>query len=438
MDPGLTVGVAILDLSGEILSVKSFKEVARADITRHIINHGNAVLVATDVHNPPRMVRKMATTLNSKVFYPYKDLAVRYKNELVDEYIYSKDQKPLNKHSPEKKGSIPQNAHERDALAAAIQCYNKYQKKLHQIERRTNDLDFSQDIVDEIKIQVINEVPITKAIDAVTTAIFFSDTVPKEKLSDVTSSDLNLEKTPENVLKLQNKLKSQEKQIKNLQKRNSILENELEIYQNEINQLENKIQKLQQLYSKKILHQREIATKNSIIKGVQEKYYHENQLRKSLEEELKSIKSMRAMELSHEATPVKIIEYFSKDSIREAANKRNIKSGDVILLRSSEGGGSQTASLIVKLGVRAVITVDKMSHQAKEEFEKNMVPLLEETTVNLKKADDFAVIITCDLEREIEKWSKNQAEKMKKEEKNKLLKIMDDYKAQRRRSTNNY
>ncbi|HII83282.1 MAG TPA: hypothetical protein HA271_00245, partial [Methanobacterium subterraneum] len=107
-------------------------------------------------------------------------------------------------------------------------------------------------------------------------------------------------------------------------------------------------------------------------------------------------------------------------------------------LKSSEGGGSQTAALLVGLGVKAVLTTDKMSHQAKEEFEKHMVPLIELDRVDLEMADDFAVIRSQDLEREIVQWKQNQEERKKKEEQNKLLKIMDDYRAQRKRSTNNY
>ena len=134
----------------------------------------------------------------------------------------------------------------------------------------------------------------------------------------------------------------------------------------------------------------------------------------------------------------KIIDSFSRDGIKEATSSRNIKSGDVVLLLSSEGGGSQTAALLVDLGVKAVITTDKMSHQAKEEFEKNMVPLLEEKNVDLKMADDFAVILSSDLDRQIKKWEKNQEDKRKKEETNKLLKIMDDYRAKRKRSPHNF
>ena len=63
--------------------------------------------------------------------------------------------------------------------------------------------------------------------------------------------------------------------------------------------------------------------------------------------------------------------------------------------------------------------------------------MLEEKNVDLNMADDFAVIMNTDLNGAIDKWSKNQEEKKKKEDRNKLLKIMDDYKAQRKRSTHN-
>ncbi len=464
----MTVGVAILDLSGEILNVNSFKEVSRAEITRHIINYGKTVLVATDVHQPPKMVKKMATALNSKIYFPYRDLAVSAKNELVDDYIYLQDQQHPLRRSRESNDLIPQNAHERDALAAAIQGYKKHQKKLEQIERKTKDLKLTPEMVDNIKILVINEVPITKAINATLEEISISKpfNTPKTnsleenplEISSIDGKPLNKDKKPffvsnghylemspetfsrlqETLSRLQNKLKSQEKQIKNLKKKNSILEDDLQCYQNEVSQLENRIERLQYQYSQNILHQKEIANKTAIIRGIQEKYNSEKNLRKDLEEQLESIKRIRAMELSREASPVKIIDSFSKDGIREAASSRNIKNGDVVLLKNSEGGGSQTAMLLIRLGIKAVITADKMSHQAKEEFEKNMIPLIEEEKVDLKMADDFAVIMTNDLNCEIDKWKKIQEEEKEKEDRNKLLKIMDDYKTQRKRSSNNF
>ena len=454
----MTAGVAILDLSGQILSVNSFKEVSRAEITKHIITFGKTVLVATDVHQPPRLVKKMATSLNSKIYAPYRDLAVSAKNEMVDNYIHSSDDHPLTRRTRDiEPDLIPQNAHERDALAAAIQGYKKYQKKLEHIKKKALNLGIPSEMVDEVKIMVINEVPITKAINATleklkhpvklhtsenmeikSSKIPLKEDIPNsDRVSGTFKEDSKIEDTSELISGLKNRLKSQEKQIKNLQKKNSIINDDLERYQDEISQLETKIEKLHYQYSQNILHQREIAIKTSIIRGLQEKYNDEKALRKDLEEQLESIKRIRAMELSMEASPVKIIESFSKDGIRESTGAWNIKNGDVVLLRSSEGGGSQTAALLVRLGVKAVITSDKMSHPARGEFEKNMVPIIALENVDLKMANDFAVIMSQDLEREIEKWEKNQEEKRKKEDTNKLLKIMDDYRAKRKRSPHN-
>lgn len=439
--------------------MNSFKEASRAEITKHIITYGKTVLVATDVHNPPKMVKKMASALNSKIYAPYRDLAVNAKNELVDDYIYLLDH-TLSTRSTRSFDSelVPNNAHERDALAAAIQGYKKYQKKMEQIERKTEKLNFPLEWVDDIKIMVINEVPITKAINATLERLKPSYTSDNEnirrtdfesgtslnrndgdeKIIESLKKDVESETTSETISKLKNKLKSQDKQIRNLQKKNSTLEEHIQEYQDEISNLETKISRLQYQYSHNILRQKEIATKTSIIKGLQQKYNHEKVLRKELEDQLQSIKRIRAMELSREALPVKIIDNFSKDGIREATASKNIKKSDVVLLKSSKGGGPQTASLLIHLGVKAVITTDKMSHQAKEEFQKNMIPLIEEKKVDLKMADDVTVIMSQDLKREIEQWKKEQEEKKKKEDRNKLLKIMDDYRAQRKRSTNNY
>ncbi|MGZ4857361.1 MAG: DUF460 domain-containing protein, partial [Methanobacteriaceae archaeon] len=87
LDPGLTVGVAILDLSGHIICVDSYKEISRAELIKYITNHGKTVLMATDVQTPPKTVKKIATALNSKIKSPHKDLAVGAKIESVEDYI---------------------------------------------------------------------------------------------------------------------------------------------------------------------------------------------------------------------------------------------------------------------------------------------------------------------------------------------------------------
>ena len=129
---------------------------ARAEVIKYIIGHGKTVLIATDVYPVPKNVRKLASTLNSKIYSPVKTFTVSSKTELVDSY--------LNEISSTK---YPGNAHERDALAAAIKTYKHYQNKLGQIEKRTEKLDLTAEEVDEIKSMVIMDRPISSAIDDV-------------------------------------------------------------------------------------------------------------------------------------------------------------------------------------------------------------------------------------------------------------------------------
>jgi predicted RNase H-like nuclease (RuvC/YqgF family) len=421
-DPGLTVGIAILDLSGKVISTKSFKEISKAEIIKHIISYGKAVLIATDVYPPPKMVKKLASALNSKIYSPGKIFTVSSKTELVDSY--------LNEISSLK---FPDNAHERDALAAAIKTYRHYQKKLNQIERRTEKLGLSSYEVDEIKNMVIRDRPITKAIDDIIKPADLETQIVEIENSMDSIDGEKLERTEEAIRKLKQKIKSQQNQIKYLNRKNKRLKKEVNKHKDKNKVLESKIEKLHYEYSKDILRKKEIASKLSIIKGLQEKYNHERKLREELEENMRSIKSIRVQELSKKAVPVKIIESFTKEGIKAACDYWKIKKGDVVLLSSSEGGGSHTASLLIKTGISAVIIMDKMSHPAEEEFERNDIPVLDADKINMKMIDEFAVIDIGILKEEIENWKVKSREKQKKEEEKRLLEVIDEYRAQRRR-----
>lgn len=427
-DPGLTVGIAILDLKGSVISTKSFKEISRSDIIKHIINYGKVVLVATDVYPPPKMVKKLASTLNSKIYSPGKTFTVSSKTELVDSY--------LNEISyPDSPG----NAHERDALAAAIKTYKHYQKKLNQIEKRSEKLGLSNAEIDEIKSMVIKGCPVSKAVDYILKIPENGDieTQIVEIEKDIDAIDeKKLKNIEEAARKLKLKIKSQQNQIKHLKRKNKRLKKEKNIYKDKNSALLDKIEKLHYDYSRDILSKKEISAKLSIIKGLQEKYNQEKKRREELEENLRSVKNIGVQELSKKAVPVKIIESFTKEGIKAACDYWTIKKGDVVLLSSSGGGGSQTASMLINMGIKAVIVMDKISYPAEEEFEKNMVPVLDANKIDLEIIDEFAVIDKDVLDDEIEKWETRVETRRNKEEKKQLLKMIDEYRAHRRRSSN--
>lgn len=448
-DPGLTVGMAILDLEGKILFVGSFKEISRADVIKNIIKYGKTVLIATDVYPPPKTVKKLASILNSRIHSPYKLMSVESKTELVDAYLNLKTSadrsKVVSSHE------ISQNAHERDALAAAVKTYKDYQNKLQQIERRAESLGLPANAVDNVKIMVINDIPITKAIKQVL------DGIEAEKSSKVSSIhggferefldvsnfrdrsgtyedsyDAKLEHYKETVSRLRKQIKSQKRTIKKLKAKNRSLETAVTKKQSETSKMQSKMDKMYYEYSKDILRRKEVASKVNIIKNLQIKYDKEKSRRKELEKNLNLIRGMESIELSKNVVPVKIIESFTRDGINRACEYWKIKKGDVVFLVSSEGGGSQTASLLIDMGVKAVVTQDKISHPAEEEFERNMVPILAAENLNLKLIDEFAVVTSEVLREEIEKWQSNMESRILDEDKKKLLKVIDEYRAKRR------
>lgn len=456
-DPGLTVGIAILNLKGNLISLASFKKIRRSEIVSHIINYGKTVLVATDVYTPPKTVRKLASTLNSKIWSPYRSMSVESKIDIVDSYIQDigKEQTLFE---------LPQNAHERDALAAAVKTYRDHLNKFRQIEKRAEKAELSYDAVDSIKIRVINGTSISNAIEQISEDIKKVDSILTEHHNTTNGKDNeselkikpsiggyvednilkdskgikddngNLNSDDVLVSKLKHKLKSQQRYIDKLKQKNIILEDEVHVYQAKISKLQSKVDKLHYEYTKKILQKRELASKIALIKNLQEKYSNEKAKRSELEQKFKSRKDIKAVEISENAVPVKIIESFTKEGIREACDRWKIKKDDVVLLKNSEGGGSQTASMIIQLGVKAVITMDKISDPAENIFEKNMIPLVPASSVEMNSIHEFAIVNSETLRREIERWSVQVNKQKKNEDKKKLLKLVDEYRAQRRRS----
>lgn len=459
-DPGLTVGLAILDLNGNLLFLGSFKEITKSEIINIIMKFGRAILIATDVENSPKAVKKLATTLNSKIFAPKNDISVSYKNELVNNFLKSSGD--FLSENTANISNVSVDAHKRDSLSAAILAYKNYENKLNQLERRfleakinLNSID-KEDIVNEnyyeilnqAKSFLINDKPI---IESISKAFEIYDLIDneedidsnEEELADSEDNIISIKDLEEKLYSLKNINKSQEKQIKNqdniikkLKSKNNSLTNELTEKDNRISKIEKDLKILKLKESKAVLKDKEVASKIKLLKTIQLKYNEEKKLRESLEKKLnKRLKFDDFNELSM-FTPIKIIDSFTKNGLKQANNLFKLKRGDVLYFSSSKGGGSQTAKYIVDIGVKAIITSkdnETMSPQAKEVFEKNEVPIINETDLDIKFFDDYAVADTNALNSVIDKWKKSSKQKTIKKAQDDLLNVINEYRVERKR-----
>lgn len=446
-DPGLTVGIAIINLHGELISLNSYKEIRRSEIISHIIEYGRTVLVATDVYPAPKSVRKIASTLNSKIWSPYKNMSVESKIEIVDSFISNGNNLML-----------PQNAHERDALAAALKTFKDHQNKFRQIEKRAEKLSLSADMVDQIKIMVINGKSISNSIREISEDNLAQDInyerddrnlrgnkltyenkgntpgdSPKKTAADIVGTDdrEGLSQEQLTINRLKNKLNSQKRHINDLNKKNKNLEDEIKKQRLEISKIQSKMDKLRNEYNGKILEKKVFTSKIDMIKRLQKKYSEEKALRLDLELKLNSNTSID--KLPPDAVPIRIIGSFTKDGIKESEDKKNILKGDIVLLENSEGGGSNTATIISEMGVKAVITMDKISDPAEKVFLNHMIPLIPVESIKIYHFNDVAYVKPEDIDFQIKNWLEKTLEQKKTDDKNKLINLVDEYRAQRRR-----
>lgn len=120
IDPGTSVGLAMLDMDGGALKIMSSRNLGVEEIITQIAMVGKAAVVATDKTVAPPVVVKVSSILGARLFSPDFDLPVEKKRELASRAETAND-------------------HERDSLAAAVYAYNHFQNKIRRIERQVLD-----------------------------------------------------------------------------------------------------------------------------------------------------------------------------------------------------------------------------------------------------------------------------------------------------------
>lgn len=133
IDPGHTVGVAALDLSGHLLHTAHVEgdrpeESARTGLAGAISiieKWGTPSLIATDVRPAPDMALKLAASFNVPLFVPQRPWREEDKRSALKEMAEKLDHRS---------SFLAENAHERDALSAAIAAWRSEQNLLRKAD----------------------------------------------------------------------------------------------------------------------------------------------------------------------------------------------------------------------------------------------------------------------------------------------------------------
>lgn len=119
LDPGMTVGWAVLDRKGNLIRKGSSRGFGGSDVIRALVGASRIVVVGSDKAKTPSLVQDVAAKMGAKSLCPQKDLSVDEKRELVSERV--------------------ENAHERDAIACARFAWRKVAPLIRRVEKAVPD-----------------------------------------------------------------------------------------------------------------------------------------------------------------------------------------------------------------------------------------------------------------------------------------------------------
>ncbi len=375
IDPGTTTAVAIVDLSGNLISVKSQKDWSFSDVIEFIKSHGKPVLIATDKKNPPEFVNKVKAAFNAVLYAPREDLSLDKKRDLTSKYDFLND-------------------HERDALASAIDALKNYESKFRNIEKR---LPAGFD-VERAKAEIIRGMTLK--------SLFEPQVVEKVERKDEKEVDF---------LEL---LEKKDKKIKELKEENEMLRKQIEELRTEVERLRAKIVAMADEEKEKI--RREIYAKNlesRIVELIAEIKKKDSEIAR-LKEKLEILKKMKLLEISG-WKEVKFVKKFSKEELEKA----EIAEGDIVYIADASGGSKSGAEFLCSKKIRAVITGSEMSHVAREVFDSFGIPRIRKEEVDIIEGSEVAFV-----GQNFEEVYKSKLEEMRKKAVERIEKLFEDYK----------
>lgn len=402
IDPGITVGIAVIDLSGNVIALHSERNMPVGEVFRFISEIGHPVVVATDVSPAPGFVEKIARSFKAQLFVPRESLRVEEKNELLRSL-----------------GVKVEDDHQRDALAAAYKAYLRLKPKLEHVEAKLREAGLLRK-ADEVKALVIQGYNLGEAMQR------------------VARRERSVEETPEpeggesvDVRPYVRKIRELEERIAFLERENEELRGVIREQRRTIERLERRIADYDEEVRRKVLRERELEAKVKRIEALEKQLREAKALIERLSRDLVKVKRMNVVEARGSAVPLKVLRVLSWRELERIEREVGLRRGDVLFVVNPAGAGKAIAEELVEKGIRALITESPLPDPVREVLREAHVPFFTSEELDVKRVDEFAVVERETLERAIkellERWKKEDEEK----EAEKFLKLVEEYRIER-------
>jgi predicted RNase H-like nuclease (RuvC/YqgF family) len=139
IDIGLHTGLALLDLEGNLICLKTQDSAKTSELINLLMDYGNVIAISVDRQIPSKKVKKISSSLSAKLILPSKNMTKKKKRILVSKFL--------------KNEKIRINSHERSALASAIFAYKRFKPRLKKLKDKldkTKQMDKYEMVRDKI------------------------------------------------------------------------------------------------------------------------------------------------------------------------------------------------------------------------------------------------------------------------------------------------
>jgi len=409
VDPGITCGVAILTLDGSPVFVGSKRDWAPHDLLQVVLDLGETIIVAGDVSPAPELVEKFSKHLNAVLFTPPLPVSTSEKQHLARTYAVQHELELTN-------------AHEVDALAAAIKAYQHYKNKFEQVEAHVKEVN-AQVPVDEVKALVVRGHSIKKAIRSLLPK-------PEEAEPLITAEPKTSQEERLRILveELKAKVFHERQTAERLRASNKDLRRQIEELRQEISRLKQKIDEVKSEKTLEIQREREHQRLQDEINLLKERFSSSLFQLDEYKQRFDALKRVRELESKGELILLKPIEAFTKEGLEKAFQLYEIKPKDSVMLLNASGGGATTAEALAKRGVKIVVTCTSMAHHAQEAFLKHGIPIVFADKVEIEWIEGYPYAKASSLKKALENLRKEETTETLKQ----LETIVKEYREERK------
>ena len=404
IDPGTTTAVAIVDIDGNVLDIRSSRTDDTASVIEWIISHGIPFIVAADVTPMPNTVDKIKRSFDALAWTPEADLSIDRKLHRTRDIPYNND-------------------HERDAVAAALFAADDHEFQFSRIrERVPPQFDYG-----EVIARVVAN---GESIQAV-----LNELRDEPEQDNEPESQQPAQPSPE-----QRRIRTLESRIDRLEAHNETLETRLEAKERELSELEEKLADQRREERRDVRERRTVSRLQREINRLERERDQWEETANEREAKLEKLKRLWKLDHSHFSdidgekrglVPIKPIDQFTVAAIEAAHESFGLAPGDVLYLRDASGAGRTSAEYLADFAPQAIIKSGGLSETAEAILFNAEIPFGDRSLVKLQEVDDLVVTRERDVKTLIRDWQKRAAERERQQKAKLVDQVISEHRADR-------